>query len=306
MKDSPSTNIRILDNLTVGTRNDLSLVVEYAENEAASIDSPPDGIELIVGDIRDSEICRACGVGVDVIVHLAANTGVAPSVKNPRLDMESNVLGTLNMLEAARSIGVERFIFASSGAPVGETEPPIHERKAPRPVSPYGASKLAGEGYCSAYYHTFGIKTVALRFGNVYGPLSIHKNSVVARFFKQALAGETLEIFGDGRQTRDFIFIEDLVQAIMLSSETHRGGEVFQIATHRETTVNEIAQKIGSIVERYTGKSVTIIHGESRIGDVRRNYSDITKSRKILGYWPRYDLDRGLEETFVYFVEKGA
>ena len=114
-------------------------------------------------------------------MHLAANSGVAPSVENPLYDMDVNVRGTFNMLEAARKNSVKRFIFASSGAPLGEVEPPIHEEIAPKPVSPYGASKLAGEAYCSAYYRTFGLKTISLRFGNVYGPRSKHKSRILSR-----------------------------------------------------------------------------------------------------------------------------
>ena len=133
---------------------------------------------------------------------------------------------------------MKRFVFASSGAPVGEVKLPIHEELAPHPVSPYGASKLAGEGYCSAYYRTYGLETVALRFGNVYGPGSTHKGSVVAKFIRQALAGETLEIYGDGTQTRDFIYVDDLIKAIWQASRVPNiGGEESQIATNRETTL---------------------------------------------------------------------
>ena len=227
--------------------------------------------------------------------------------------MEANVVGTFNMLEAARQNSVQRFIFASSSAPIGEVEPPITEDKPPKPVSPYGASKLAGEGYCSAYYRTFGIKTVSLRFGNVYGPKSKHKSSVVAKFIKQALAGETLEIYGDGSQTRDFIYIDDLIQAICLAvapkpqssalSTFSPYGEVFQIATHKETTVNEIGDRIKEIIEKEMGKKISVIHGESRLGDVKRNYSDISKARKILGYSPMFDLGKGLKKAFQYFFE---
>lgn len=171
----PEARVRVLDSLLVGTRADLAEVCDYRETAADSTldiqEGPPDAVQLVVGDIKDFDTVSRCCEGIDIIVHLAANTGVAPSVEDPRTDMETNVIGTFNMLEAARRNGVQRFIFASSGAPVGETEPPIHEEKAPRPVSPYGASKLAGEGYCSAYYRTFGVKTVSLRFGNIYGPL---------------------------------------------------------------------------------------------------------------------------------------
>ena len=149
-------------------------------------------VELIVGDIRDADKTLKVCKGIDVIVHLAANTGVGPSVEDPRTDMEANIIGTFNMLDAARQNKVKKFIFASSGAPIGECEPPIHEELAPHPVSPYGASKLAGEGYCSAYYRTFDVSTVALRFGNVYGPGSSHKSSVLAKFIRQALSGKNV------------------------------------------------------------------------------------------------------------------
>ncbi|MBI5739283.1 MAG: GDP-mannose 4,6-dehydratase [Nitrospirae bacterium] len=301
LRDNPETSIRILDNLSVGTREDLSEALLYA---AKGPDVKPERIELVEGDIRDFDTCRKCCDGIDVIVHLAANTGVAPSVENPRLDMEANALGAFNMLEAARQNNVGKFIFASSGATIGEAEPPIHEEKVQKPVSPYGASKLAGEAYCSAYFRTFGIKTVSLRFGNVYGPLSKHKSSVVAKFFRLAFAGDTLEIYGDGSQTRDFIYIDDLVRAIVLSVKSDVGGEVFQIATFMETTVNEIAGKIMKLMEREAGVKVNIVYKESRLGDVRRNYSDISKAGRLLGYSPEVDLDAGLINTFEYFRMK--
>lgn len=298
LRESPETSIRVLDNFSVGTREDLAEVTSSVEKEHSV---KPKGIELLEGDIRDYEICHKCCKEIDVIVHLAANTGVAPSIEKPRYDMEANVIGIFNLLEAARQNNVKKFIFASSGASIGEVEPPIHEEKVPRPVSPYGASKLAGEAYCSAYFQTFGIKTVSLRFANVYGPLSKHKNSVVAKFLKQAFSGETLEIYGDGSQTRDFIYIDDLIQAIILSIESDVGGEVFQIATFKETTIDEIAKKIKNLVENEFGVKVSIIHGKTRIGDVKRNYSDISKAKKMLGFSPDFDLDKGLKNTFEYF-----
>lgn len=302
LAQQPATQIRILDNLSVGTRHDLAAVSAFREIAVQDCQGPPQGVELLVGDIRDQTACLASCCGIDVIVHLAANTGVAPSIADPRQDLDMNVLGTFNMLEAARQQGVQGFIFASSGAVVGEVMPPITEDKPPKPVSPYGASKLAGEGYCSAYYRAFGVKTAALRFGNVYGPRSKHKSSVVAKFFRLALAGLPLEIYGDGQQTRDFIYISDLIQAIVLAVASDVGGEVFQIATHRETTVNEIAEKIKALVERQTGRSVSLHYAEPRLGDVRRNYADITKSKTMLGYEPQYDLDRGLAATLEYFL----
>lgn len=302
----PDVEIVVLDNLSVGTKEELAAVCRFAELPADQSNARTSSqAKLIVGDIKDYDRCLGCCEGIDVIVHLAANTGVGPSVENPRLDMESNVIGTFNMLEAARMNGVKRFIFASSGAPIGECEPPIHEEKAARPVSPYGASKLAGEGYCSAYYRTFGIKTVALRFGNVYGPRSGHKSSVVAKFIRQAMEGKTCQIYGDGTQTRDFIYIDDLIEAIFKAAETDIGGEAFQIATSKEHTVNEVAEMLKSQLLRQ-GVAMQIEYGEPRLGDVKRNFSDTTKARIRLGWESQTELPVGLEKTVAWFNNKGG
>ncbi len=303
--------VRILDNLTVGTRKDLASVTQFdelstADHAGSQIAWPEKGdarVQLVVGDILDEELTGKVAAGCDVIVHLAANTGVAPSVENPRLDCVTNVTGTLNMLEAARHNKVTRFVFASSGAPVGEVVPPIHEELAPHPVSPYGASKLAGEGYCSAYFRTFGVETVALRFGNVYGPRSGHKSSVVAKFIRSAQAGETLEVYGDGKQTRDFIYIEDLVRAVeRAATRSDVGGEVFQIATNAETTVGELVECILPILSVHGVPDARLIHTERRLGDVARNYSDTSKAKRILGWKAQTQLPEGLEKTVKWFT----
>ena len=319
VKNNLAMHIRVLDNLSVGTREDLARVCNFIETDSSPLNpqpsvlstqfsslNPDNVVELIVGDIRDPNICMLAAQGMDVIVHLAANTGVGPSVEDPRKDMEVNVIGTLNMLEAARHNHVKRFVFASSGAPVGEVEPPIHEELAPHPVSPYGASKLAGEGYCSAYFRTYGVETVALRFGNVYGPGSNHKNSVIAKFIRQAKKGEDWEIYGDGNQTRDFIYIDDLVEAIIRASDLRLGdsfpwGEVFQIATNKEHTINEIADMLREELESRFGITIHIKHGEPRLGDVRRNFSDTSRAKKSLGWDSRVNLQEALAKTVSWF-----
>ena len=305
LKKQCDANIRILDNLSVGQKEDLAQVCVFRKITKESVPEKPKGIELLVGDIRDSDITYKACKGVDIVVHLAANTGVAPSVENPHLDCEINVNGMVNMLEAARHNKVKKFIFASSGAPLGEQEPPIHEMKVPRPLSPYGASKLAGEGYCSAYYSSYGLPTIALRFGNVYGPLSKHKSSVVAKFIKQALTGETLVIYGDGNQTRDFIYIQDLVKAIQLAAKSNIGGEVFQIATHEETTVNEFTKELTcAMKEKLPNLEFKVIYGDEQIGDIKRSYSDIAKAREMLGFEPDYNLNKGLRLTIGWFLSQ--
>lgn len=310
LQNEPNNHIRIIDNLKVGSRDDLGQVCNFSEIDPNNMPSSFEkgaGVELIVGDILDADLIKNACEGIDVIVHLAANTGVAPSVENPRMDCETNVLGTLNCLEAARANQVTRFVFASSGAPVGEVEPPIHEELAPHPVSPYGASKLAGEGYCSSFFHTFGVETVCLRFGNVYGPLSAKKDSVVAKFIKKAISGQRIEIYGDGTQTRDFIYVEDLISAIKLASSVHGiGGETFQIATSYETTVQDLFNKLLPILSRFGFKDVKAINSEARLGDVKRNFSDTSKAKTMLGWKCQYSLQTGLEKVVGWFYERAV
>ncbi len=299
--------VRVVDNLAVGTREDLRAVCEFVEASRAEVGPMSSGspVELVAGDILDEELALGVAEGADVIVHLAANTGVAPSVEDPRGDCLANVIGTLNYLEAARHNDVERFVFASSGATIGEVEPPIHEELSPHPVSPYGASKLSGEAYCSAYSRTFGVETVALRFGNVYGPLSNHKNSVIAKFIKRATRGEVLEIYGDGTQTRDFIFIEDLTRAVRLSATTEGvGGEVFQIATNAETSVQGMVEELLPVLAAVGIKDVEVRQAAPRLGDVMRNYSDTSKAARMLGWRAEVNLEEGLRRTVDWFVDQ--
>ncbi|MBU1003174.1 MAG: GDP-mannose 4,6-dehydratase [Proteobacteria bacterium] len=298
-------SIRIVDNLSVGTPEDLALVCQY---RSCGSDIPTHwapGVDLIQGDIRDSSLALGACAGADGVVHLAANTGVIPSIENPRHDCEMNVLGTFNFLEGCRTHGVKRFVLASSGAPLGEQEPPIHEEMVTRPISPYGASKLCGEAYCSAYHGSYGVETACLRFGNVYGPYSNHKGSVAALFIRQILAGETLTIYGDGTQTRDFIAVEDLAGAIWAAlTTTGTGGEVFQIATHREHTVIELAEELKLLATELAALDIRLAHAPVRPGEVQRNYSDISKAKKILKWSPTIEFRDGLRQTFQWFLDQ--
>src|ERR1700726_3490153 len=206
--------VRVLDNLSLGKREDVD----------------PLGVDLHVGDIRDPAALAKASKGIDVVVHLAAHTRVVESLSDPQLNFDINAAGTLDVLQACRSAGIPKMIFASTGGAIlGEQEPPVHEDMVPRPVSPYGASKLVGEAYCSAYWRSYGLNTVALRFSNVYGPYSYHKGSVVAQFFKNLMQKESLVVYGDGEQTRDFLYVADLVEAILLADKAEASGEVFQI-----------------------------------------------------------------------------
>jgi UDP-glucose 4-epimerase len=299
-------SIRVVDNLLVGTRDDLAAAAPFHEVPPTDVARTAWGdseVELLVGDILDEGFALGAVEGADVIVHLAANTGVAPSVEDPRTDCVTNVIGTFNYLEAARQQEISRFVYASSGAVVGECDPPLHEEVVPHPVSPYGASKACGEMYCSSYSRTFGLHTAALRFSNVYGPGSSHKQSAVAKFIRKVLAGEVIEIYGDGRQTRDFIFVDDLTDAIVRAATAAGiGGEAFQIATNRETTVLGLVNELKDVLTQAGYADVRVTHGEPRLGDVRRNYADTSKAKQLLGWEPKTGLRDGLSRTLEWYL----
>lgn len=299
--------VRVLDNLSTGTRADLGRVANLVElDNTADFSDWSAPLSLLAGDILEPEDVLHALAGADAVIHLAANTGVPQSVANPVQDCQTNVLGILNVLEGCRATDVGRLVFASSGAPLGVQTPPLHEEMAPHPASPYGASKLAGEGYCSAYYHCFGVETVTLRFGNVYGEGSRHKTSVVAKFIKQAMAGERLEIYGDGSQTRDFVHISDLVRAIRRAAQVPGiGGETFQIATAYETTVAEMTEELISAMKSEGMSEPETFYGPERDGDVARNYSDTSKAQKLLNWKSEVTLHDGLRRTVRFFHGTG-
>lgn len=297
-------NVRIVDNLSVGGADDLPKTVELMHKGLIDLNKEWPRFSLVVGDVTHCHVAIATSVGADVIIHLAANTGVIPSIEDPVADCQTNVFGVLNFLEGARAQGVKRFVLASSGAPLGNHEPPLHEGLVARPISPYGASKLAGEAYCCAYWGSFGVETVALRFGNVYGPGSKRKSSVVAKFIKTLIAGCPLNIYGDGCQTRDFIYIDDILEAIIRSAKLpNLEGEVLQIATQKEHSINEITEIIKDLYEQETAQMVELKYKPMRRGEVKRNYSDISKAKALLDFSPRTSLHVGILKTMQYFLE---
>lgn len=286
----PNNLLKILDNFSGGPKTKTPQT-SFTHN-----------ISVVEGDVRNIDACVEAAKDVDVIVHLAANVDVLRSVENPRHDFENNVVGTFNILEAAKRHGVKKFIFASSAAPLGDATPPIHEELACHPLSPYGSSKLAGEAYCSAYFRSFGVQTVTLRFGNVYGPSSLHKNCVISKFIKQSLRGIPCEIYGDGGQTRDFIYVDDLVQAIVQASVGEHGGEIFQIATSKEHTLNELVGILKKVLGE-KGILMDVRHSDSRNGEIYRNYSDTSKAKRVLHWEATTSLQEGLKKTIEFFLK---
>jgi UDP-glucose 4-epimerase len=313
--------IRILDNLSTGTKENLEdalrdngeitskieanrLTYRFRKNHNPNI---PDKfvVDLFLGDIRSDEMCLKATKNIGSVIHLAAHAGVVPSVADPFHDFEVNIQGTLNLLNASLKNNVDKFIFASSNTSLGDQVPPMSEEKVPRPLSPYGASKLACEGYCSAFYRSYGLKTICLRFSNAYGPYSLHKNSVVAKFIKDGLLRGELTIHGDGQQTRDFIHVDDISQALHLILEKpltskEIWGIPLNLGTGEETSILELAK----IVQGLFAHRMKISFESERKGEIRRNYSDITKAKMVLGFSPRISIRNGGRLVYRWFTSK--
>jgi len=223
------------------------------------------------------------------------------SIANPARNFSANVVGSFNLLEAMRRAGVGRIVAASTGGAIlGEAPCPVHEEIMPQPMSPYGASKLAMEGYLSAYAGAYGLECAALRFSNVYGPLSLHKGSVVAAFFRQILAGEDLTVYGDGEQIRDYIYVTDLVKGVFAALEAGVDG-VFQLGTGIPTTVDQLIGEIRQVVEPLYNFQVR--HDSKRQGEILNTYCDTSKAKEAFGFEAPTTLREGLESTWRWFHE---
>ena len=276
-------DIRVLDNESLGKREHIAALPAT----------------FVHGDILDEATLAKALDGVEAVVHLAADTRVMDSIANPSTNFEANVIGSFRLLQAMKARGITRLVNASTGgAIIGNAQPPVHEEMVPRPMSPYGASKLAVEGYCSAFQHSFGFKPVSLRFANVYGPRSFHKGSVVAAFLKRVLDGQELKVYGDGSQTRDYVFTDDLCSGIVAALSTDKPG-VYQLGTGRPTSLNELIAEIRKVVYPL---EVRVSHEPFRAGEVVHTYCDVTRAREVLGYNPVTTLAQGLVPTWGWFT----
>jgi UDP-glucose 4-epimerase len=252
----------------------------------------PDGVRFVEGDIRDPATLSDAAAGVDVIFHEAAVVSVEESVENPERTHAVNETGTLKVLEAARRVGA-RVVFASSAAIYGHPEKvPVSESDRKEPTSPYGISKLAGDHYVRRYADLYDVPTVALRYFNVYGPGQTGGDyaGVINIFFEQARTGDPLTVHGDGSQTRDFVHVDDVVQANLLAAVTDAVGRAFNIGTGGSVTVEELAAAIRETV----GSDSDSVHTEGRTGDIDRSRADIERAVEVLGYEPTVDLEEGL------------
>ncbi|WP_108818331.1 SDR family NAD(P)-dependent oxidoreductase [Pseudovibrio sp. Alg231-02] len=295
----------------IGSNLVRTLASEVAAHEILVLDSEVTGNAsslggvphyFIHGDIRDQSVLEDAIKGVDAVIHLAADTRVIDSIEDPTYNFDVNVKGTLNLLEAMRKQGVRSLVNASTGgAIIGDGPQPVHESMPAYPASAYGASKAAAEAYCAAYSQSYGMDITSLRFSNVYGPRSIHKGSAIAMFVRSILMGEPCQVYGDGSQTRDFVFVEDLCQGILQSLKSKHNG-VFQLGSGKPTSINEI---IG-ILKIVSGQNdaLRIAYHGFRAGEILHNFADIRKARRDLGFMPQTDLITGIQRTWDYFQNK--
>jgi len=277
--------VRVLDNLSTGEKKNLA---QHQNNKS---------FQFIEGDIRNFDLVKNTVKGVDAVFHEAAVVSVTRSVEDPILSNEVNVTGTVNLLKACVDAHVKRFVYASSCAVYGDTETlPNHENLAPKPLSPYAVDKLAAEKYAKVFHNVYGLETVSLRYFNVYGPRQKYGpySGVISIFINRLLENKPPIICGDGKQTRDFINVKDVVEANMLALSKRKAvGEVFNISTGEATTINKLTETIQKIMGKTSLKPV---HAEPRPGDIKHSYGDITKARRNLEYNPKVRLEKGLSE----------
>lgn len=274
-------HVRVLDNLSNSERSALAPEVHFNR-----------------GDVNDIPLLWTMLQEIDCVYHLAARVSVAQSILYPRDYNNVNVGGTVSLMEAMRDAGVSRVILASSGAIYGQQQrQPVPETILPQPDSPYAVSKWAAEQYVSTIGAAWGIETVALRIFNAYGPhqsMPVSHAPVVPRFLRQALSGGSLVIFGDGEQTRDFIYITDVVEALMQAAQVRAVERtVINIGSGRETSVNELSEAIEAVTER----SLRRVYNREKTGGVARLVADITRARELLQWQPTISLPQGLALT---------
>ena len=282
--------VRIIDNFSSGRRENFA---DFARE-----------VELIEADILDPSALRRALQGVEVVYHEAAIPSVPKSMAEPIENHEANASGTLRVLHAAREAGARRLVYAASSAAYGDApELPKLETQPPAPISPYGASKLAGEYYLQVYAQAFGLETVSLRYFNVFGPRQDPKSeyaAVIPKFITAALAGQTPRIFGDGTQSRDFCHIDNIIEANFKAASAPAAqvsGQVFNIACGVATDLNQVVAVIGDIL----GQRIEPRHEAERAGDIKHSYADIGKARQRLGYTASVSFADGLRRTLDWY-----
>jgi UDP-glucose 4-epimerase len=285
--------VRVLDNFSTGKRENLIFDKGYSS------------LEVTEGDIRDPALCQETMKGIEYVFHEAALPSVQRSVEDPLASNSVNVEGTVNILVAARDAGAKRMIYASSSSVYGDTPTlPKQEEMAPNPLSPYALQKYIGEQYCRLFFQLYGLETVSLRYFNIFGPkqdpASIY-SAVIPRFIDALVKRDQPIIFGDGEQSRDFTYIDNVVEANLLAlSKGHLQGEVVNVACGKQISLNQLLRILNEIL----GSNISPLHQEPRKGDVKHSLADIRKGKEILNYVPKVEIEVGLRRTLEYFQRR--
>jgi UDP-glucose 4-epimerase len=282
--------IRVVDNLLTGKKSNLADII--------------DKIEFIEADMGDEDVARSVMKDIDFCLHQGALPSVPRSVDNPAATHQHCLNATFTLLLAARDAGIKRFVYASSSSAYGDTPTlPKIETMQPQPLSPYAAAKLAGEYYCAVFYKVFGLETISLRYFNVFGP---HQDptsqyaAAIPAFVTAILKGCQPTVYGDGEQSRDFTYIDNVVEANLLAARVKKTcGEVVNIACGQAVTVNEVID----IINELLGKNIKPIYTDPRPGDVKRSLADITLARKLIGFKPKVSFRDGLQEAIGWYQE---
>jgi len=288
----------------VAAGDDVTVLDDLSSGRRANLAAVRGQIRFIRGSVTDLNTCRRAVERVDCVLHHAAVTSVQRSVDEPVVTHQVNATGTLNVLLAARDKGVRRVVYAGSTSAYGNPATlPNSEEHVTRPLSPYAASKLAGEEYCVAFHATYGLETVVLRYFNIFGPRQDPNSqyaAVVPRFITTALAGEPPTIFGDGKQTRDFVFIANVVHANLLAARAPAAdvsGQVFNIGSGKGVSVNQLWEHI----RRLAGVPLAPVHTQGRAGEVRDSVAELARAGRLLGYAPIVDFEEGLRQTIAFY-----
>lgn len=280
--------VRVLDNLSSGFRHNLAHL--------------GDQVEFVEGDAADSQVMSRAVDGVEVVYHEAALASVPASVRDPLASHDACATATVNVLAAAQRAGVRRVVLAASSAAYGDRPTPVkREADALDPLSPYAAAKIASEFYCQAFTKSMGLETVCLRYFNVYGPRqdpASEYSAVIPIFVSKMLTGERPTVFGDGLQSRDFVFVSDVVTANLLAADSSKAvGESINIACGRQSSLLDLVAAINAAL----GADIEPEFAEARAGDVRNSLADISKAQECLGYEPAIDLNHGLRLSIEYY-----
>ncbi len=280
--------VKVLDNFATGKRE--------------NIDPFLDDLELVEGDLRNLEDVRKAVKGVEVVLHQGALPSVPKSVEDPVGSNESNITGTLNCLIASRDAGVRRVVYAASSSAYGDSPTlPKEETMKPEPLSPYAIQKYVGELYCRNFYQLYGLETVSLRYFNVFGPRQDPTSqyaAVIPRFITALAAGKAPTIYGDGEQSRDFTYVDNVVHANLLAAHAEgAAGEMMNFACGKRCTLNELLEQIQRIMQT----RIEPVYTDPRPGDVKHSLADTRKSRQLLGYEPHVSLEEGLKRTVAFF-----